>query len=462
MTEKTIGEQLKAAREKMHLSVEEVAEALHIRSAYLKSIEEDKLNELPSQTQARGFIRLYASQVDLDSRELLKEKEVILQPPAKEEATPVSTEDVETNQEQLPKVGKKKKTPKITPSELPPDLVPTQLKTDQYQKILKKIGNDLVARRKKLALSLDEVENHTHIRKAYLDAIENGKIDELPSTIQGRGLLSNYAEFLDLDPDPILVRFAEALQSKVKPVQEGMLETSQAEQEKQNRIWVLVKKYLTLDLVVGGALILTLFFFVFWGAAQLISSNTPQNSVSPSEIANVAPETPSSNENLTNLPPTLAAIVPFPSLVITENTTAGSSPSPAASQNIFGSGSLQVNIVATQSAFVKVTADGRQIFNERVIGGNAYQFSASTSIELITGNAAAIQVTFNGSSLGVLGSMGQVVDLIFNSAGVQTATPMFTASPTTTPTKTSTPTQSPTFTPVPPTLTPLVPTTRTP
>jgi cytoskeletal protein RodZ len=462
MTEKTIGEQLRTAREKMHLSVEEVAEALHIRSAYLKSIEEDNLNELPSQTQARGFIRLYASQVGLDPRELLKEKEAILQPPAKKETTPVSTEDVETHQEQLPKIGKKKKTPKITPSELPPDLVPTQLKTDQYQKILKKIGDDLVARRKILALSLDEVENHTHIRKAYLDAIENGKIDELPSTIQGRGLLSNYAEFLDLDPDPILVRFAEALQSKVKPVGEGIPETTRAEPENQNRIWVLVKKYLTLDLVVGGALILTLFFFVFWGAAQLISSNTPQNSLSPSEIANVAPETPSSQENLTNLPPTLAAIVPFPSLVITENTTAGSSPSPAASQNIFGNGSLQMHVVASQSAFVRVVADGRQIFNDRVIGGNAYQFSGNTSIELITGNAAALQVTFNGSSLGTLGSMGQVVDLIFNSAGVQTATPIVTATPTTAPTRTSTPTQSPTLTPVPPTLTPLIPSTNTP
>lgn len=460
MTEKTIGGQLRAAREKMYLSVEEVAQALHIRSAYLKSIEDDKLNELPSQTQARGFIRLYASHVGLNPGELLMEKELIPEPPAMELEGPVSTETVEIHPEPTSTVPKKKKASKALPKELPPEPAPVEVKTDQYQKIMKKIGDDLVARRKKLALSLSEVEDHTHIRKAYLDAIESGNIDALPSTIQGRGLLSNYAEFLDLDPDPLLIRFAEALQSRVKPAVEGLAGSIPVEPAKQNRTWMLVKKYLTLDLVVGGALILTLFFFVFWGAAQLINANSPQNPVNSTEAASAAPGTPSANGSLTNLPPTLAAIVPLSSLVVTENTTPGSLPSLAASQSLFGNGSLKIHVVASQSAFVKVIADGKQIFNERVIGGNAYQFSGNTSIELITGNAAALQVTFNGSSMGVLGSMGQVVDLIFNSTGVQTAAPLVTASPT--PTRTSTQTPSPTQTPVPPTLTPLIPSTSAP
>ncbi len=458
MTEKTIGEQLKSAREKMHFSLEDVTEALHIRSSYLKSLEEDQIHELPSLTQARGFIRLFASHVGLDPSELLQEREPLLQTPLQEESTPALAEVAKTHEEQIPESGKKKKSLKDKVSAIPPPLVPIVPTTDQYEKILKKIGDELVARRKKLALSLDEVENHTHIRKAYLDAIENGKIGELPSTIQGRGLLSNYAEFLDLDPDPILVRFAEALQSKVKPVPEGMLESTQAEAQKKNRLLVLVRKYLTMDLIVGGVLVLTLFFFVFWGAAQLINSNLKENSIPPTEVTGLIVETPAISGTLVNPDPTSAAIVSIPSLVTTDNTVIGSSPSPAVSQNIFGNGSLQVNVVANQSAFVRVSADGRQIFNARVIGGNAYQFSASTRIELITGNAAAIKVTFNGSSLGVLGSMGQVVDLIFNSTGVQTATSAFTPSLTATPTKTATPTPSPTSTIVQPTLTPLVPT----
>jgi cytoskeletal protein RodZ len=460
MTEKTIGEQLIIAREKLHLSIEDVAQALHIRSSYLKSIEENHLNELPSQTQARGFIRMYASHIGLDSQELLRERESLSVNPPQPQSTPPVTRISETPKEEISESGKKKSSSKTKAPIVTPTLEPIPPQTDHYQKILKQIGDDLVARRKKLALSLEEIENHTHIRKVYLDAIENGKIDDLPSTIQGRGLLSNYAEFLDLDPDPILVRFAEALQSKVKPVQEGILESPQAEPKKTNRAWLIVRKYLTLDLVVGGGLILTLFFFVFWGAAQLINSNSKQNSPASNEGGNLALETPSSSETLANFGATNATIVSAPSFSTTESTATGSSSSPATTQSIFGSGSLQVYIVATQSAFVKVVADGRQIFFDRVIGGNAYQFSATTSVELITGNAAALQVTFNGSSLGTLGSMGQVVDLIFNAAGVLTATPLFTPSPTTTPTNTTTSTQTFTPTVVQPTLTPLIPTSK--
>jgi hypothetical protein len=116
-----------------------------------------------------------------------------------------------------------------------------------------------------------------------------------------------------------------------------------------------------------------------------------------------------------------------------------------------------VNAVATQSAFLRVIADGKQIFNDRVFTGNAYQFSGSKTIELITGNAAALQITFNATSLGTLGSMGQVVDLIFTSAGAQTATPIFTPTATPTPTNTPTPTLQPSTTVVQPTITPLVP-----
>ena len=267
MNEKTIGEQLKAAREKKHLSLDDIAATLHIRSSYLQSLEEDKIHELSSQTQARGFIRLYASHLGLDPLELLKDREPATQAPRLEESAAALKEVGVTPTDKIPKTKKKPIRSKITDSSSAKSQVPIQPKIDPYEKILKQIGDELVLRRKKLALSLDEVEKHIHIRKSYLDAIETGKIDDLPSTIQGRGLLSNYAEFLDLDPDPILVRFAEALQSKVKPDQEGFPKPSQTQAKKHHPAWVFIKKYLTLDLVVGGALILTLFFFVFWGAA---------------------------------------------------------------------------------------------------------------------------------------------------------------------------------------------------
>ena len=37
---------------------------------------------------------------------------------------------------------------------------------------------------------------------------------ELPSTVQTRGMLTNYATFLDMDVDKVLLRFADALQAR--------------------------------------------------------------------------------------------------------------------------------------------------------------------------------------------------------------------------------------------------------
>jgi cytoskeleton protein RodZ len=447
MSEKTIGQQLKAAREKKHLSLDDIADALHIRSSYLQILEENQLDQLPSQTQARGFIRLYASYVGLNPLEILKSQELTPQPFAEKEVVSEESNKSVTQPENIPKIEKKPHNLREIPATPIPSVPSVQTGSSPYETILKEIGENLISRRKKLALSLEEVEKHTHIRRAYLDAIERGKIEDLPSTIQGRGLLSNYAEFLDLDPDPILIRFAEALQSKVNTEQSVLSETTSNQIKSHHPVWIIIKKYITLDLLVGGALILILFFFVFWGAAQVINSNIPKNSesilgTSVSSGGTIHEGTIDSSTGLTT-----GAINPIPSFVSTDSAFIQPSPSLAATPNKYGAGSLQVNVIASQSAFVRVIADGRQIYDDRVIGGNAYQFSGTSVIELITGNAAALRIIFNGTQLSSLGSMGQVVDILFTSTGIQTATPVLAASPTSTssktPTLSSTPTQQP-------------------
>ena len=48
----------------------------------------------------------------------------------------------------------------------------------------------------------------------YLQALEAGEFDHLPSSVQARGMLNNYAHFLDLDVDALLLTFAEGLQTQ--------------------------------------------------------------------------------------------------------------------------------------------------------------------------------------------------------------------------------------------------------
>ncbi|HZT87331.1 MAG TPA: RodZ domain-containing protein [Stellaceae bacterium] len=67
----SVGETLQERREELHLTLDDVADGLRIKSAYLAALERGRLEELPGQTYAIGFVRAYADYLGLDSEEML-------------------------------------------------------------------------------------------------------------------------------------------------------------------------------------------------------------------------------------------------------------------------------------------------------------------------------------------------------------------------------------------------------
>jgi len=68
-----IGEQLKAARLKKNLSLDDVQASTKIQEKYLEAIENNNLGILPGDFYVRAFIRQYALAVDLNPEDLLGE-----------------------------------------------------------------------------------------------------------------------------------------------------------------------------------------------------------------------------------------------------------------------------------------------------------------------------------------------------------------------------------------------------
>lgn len=66
----TVGATLRANREKMKLSLEEVSAAINVRVVQLQAIEDEKIDQLPGMTYAVGFVRSYAQFLKLDAQEL--------------------------------------------------------------------------------------------------------------------------------------------------------------------------------------------------------------------------------------------------------------------------------------------------------------------------------------------------------------------------------------------------------
>jgi len=474
----TVGEFLRKTREARSISLEQVAQVTRVRLPYLIAIENDEPSGLPSAVQARGFLRLYASCLDIPAQPLLDGwKAGVFTPPTPEEVAPPPSPLVPVPAELAPQpvsIPEPEADEVILP--LPPNLVefsePDAMETSflsetgptsqrRSDQIFREIGAILRERRESLHLSIADIERFTRLRAYYVSALEESKIEDLPSLVQGRGMLSNYAEFLDLDSEGLMLKFADALQTR--RLELAAPPSAAAEKRASTPLaksrggkppsW---RRFMTLDLVLGGGLFLLLIVFVLWGAGRVI--NLQRQDVQPtlasiSDILmtpNTDLATPTVDMTASATPMQAVANTQAPPVVVENTAEATELVMPT-----LGSAPISVYIVASQRAWMRVTVDTTIVFEGRVVPGNAYPFTGRESIELLTGNGAALQVIYNENDLGTLGIMGEVVEIAFTRDGtvVPTAQPTVTPSPTIQPTAT----RQPTLPQITPSITPYVP-----
>ena len=486
----TVGEQLRQAREQKGLDVRDVVKQINIRLQYLQELENDHPELLPSEIHARGFLRLYAGFLGLDPEPLLeswraqdaqliqsqelqipeqpseieKPKTNILEgaksflahkfakqpkeppPPAisekpiEEDAEPKIVSD-EQIQAELPQPTEELKDIPVTQGEKQEQTELDQDKEAQpvlpkrsSQELFDEIGIAMKSRREKLGLTIADAEMLTKIKNIYIQAIEEGRFQDMPSTVQGRGMLFNYAKFLEMDDSAVMSLYTDALHTR------RVERTVEKHEQKQPPVTLKInipekiRQFLTPDLVLGGGLVLALFVFIFWGALQVFSSapseEIPEAGISNEEIQITATISPVAQESdLSETPePQMTQIAgvqintPIPSPVATVNTAP-----------------LQLYIIAQQRAWMRITADGNLVFEGRTVPNTSYTYSANQRIDLMTGNGAALEVYFNQEYLGKLGGVGEVLNLSFTLDGLLIATP--TATPIASPTQTAIPTQ---------------------
>ncbi len=304
--------------------------------------------------------------------------------------------------------------------------------------ILKEIGHELRERRELLSLHLDEVERNTHVKAHYLSALEKGALDELPSTVQTRGMLSNYATFLDLDVDALLLRFADALQARHRE------RNPQKPPRKPGQPIVAnmppVRSFIAGDMIFGVGMAILLVGFAIWGVSRVMTIQSQRNvkptAPSISDVLLASPDPLSVTETPTFLP-----VEAFPG----EATVTLEIPTQNANAQV------QLNLVAVERTYMRVVVDGKVVFDGRVVPGNAYPYEAETQIEVLVGSGAAIRTVYNGRDLGLMGTFGQVVNYVYTGTDIVTPTalPTATATLTLTPTNTAPPTATSRFTATP-------------
>lgn len=412
-TKRTIGEILKQTREEQKLTLDEISVTTRIRVKYLSAIEADNYDVLPSSVQKKGFVRSYARALGLDPSPLIAQLRLTI--------------EEESGEPEYPEV------------------VSAQSSTTVETQPLGEIGTTLKTQRERLGFSLANVENQIFIPQRYLLAIENGNLEELPSTVQGRGMVKNYAQFLGLDPEPLLLGYADALQNRLTAVRE------RAPDSGVNSLRIWFRRFLASPTIVWVGVMLLIGSVIIWSGILVFGNRggTPGLTETIPGVADILlPSltfTPTPEQPQTTPGEIEVDIAISPGSLETESVGG----EPTTTPQLTGNEKVQIQLIILQRSWVRVTVDGITAFEGRLLPGSVKVFGGEQSIEILTGNAGGVEVIFNQRDLGVMGLFGEVIDRVYTAEGIATPTPTITLTPTPTDTPEATVTPTRTATPEP-------------
>jgi cytoskeletal protein RodZ len=111
-----IGAVLRARREALGLTLDDVQAATHIRTGYLEALEENRWDHLPAEVYAVGFLRTYARYLGLDAEDLVRTWREARRPPDPEPTAEPSRAAVEPPPAvRVPRRGRARPAPSTAP-----------------------------------------------------------------------------------------------------------------------------------------------------------------------------------------------------------------------------------------------------------------------------------------------------------------------------------------------------------
>lgn len=141
------------------------------------------------------------------------------------------------------------------------------------------IGAALKSAREFRGLSLQDVSDATRIRRTYLAAVEDMRLDELPSRPFTLGYIKAYAKHLGLDPEDAVNRFKESSPDPDEPLRAPV----GVRRERDPRMGAIIA---------GGVLIVSA--IVLWNIAQrAITEDAPPPPTAPTSAVSTGPTGPS-------------------------------------------------------------------------------------------------------------------------------------------------------------------------
>ncbi len=285
------------------------------------------------------------------------------------------------------------------------------------------VGAALKAAREQAGMSLGEVAERLKLSVRQLDAIEKDDFQQLPGATFVRGFVRNYARFLKVDAEPLMAQLEEHFPSAVNDVVNlvkhdpssepaSMAETlarvsSPAGGTGKAGKWLLL--LLLVAAVAGGALWLagrqdgsapapaqTLQPMLTQQAASAPAASAPASVLAPAAASAAVVAEPATTPAVASQPSAQPAAKVSPAVTASAAAALGTSKAPASAAAADGAtGHIQLN--AQQAAWVSVIdGTGKKLQYGTLEAGSSKELTGTPPFQLKIGNAAQVQLSFNG------------------------------------------------------------------
>ncbi len=267
------------------------------------------------------------------------------------------------------------------------------------------LGDMFKTAREEQGLTLEEVEQACHIRRHLLEALEKENFDAFPSALVARGLIRNYAKYLNLDPIEALTLYDG---KGVVPVK-GQRKTPDGSIEFMD-LSMAPRSMINWEFIFG----VVLGFVIIAGLVYLYLN---YNSVIQTSVI---PATPTKTPRATGISEDSALLLP----TVTQPPT--NTPTPVPPTNtptpVVFTG-VNVELLLTQPSWIQILVDDEKTFEGVLQAGENPSWSGRQRVAIRAGNGGGVEVIVNGSSRGFMGAEGQVVDQIWEKVPDGSSTP---------------------------------------
>jgi cytoskeleton protein RodZ len=277
-------------------------------------------------------------------------------------------------------------------------------------------GERLRQAREDKGLTLRQVEEATHIRRVFLQALEEERIADLPGDVYARGFVTTYASHLGLDAQELVRLYREAAGVRAVTAPTILNEPLMRRPRLGRLFWMVVIVALlgVLGWFAYDQLVAPLAGAGLWPPhLPLLRQATP---LAPPPTATPT-STPSPTPAIEASAPTA---VPSPTHTVPALTVATATPPPPTptavptlSAEPGGEVAIVLEVVATAPTYLEVRLDGALDYVGTLQAGQTRIWTAAERVELRIGNAGGITLRVNDVEVPPLGQPGQVIDVVY-------------------------------------------------